>query len=164
MRILSELGEAGCKTSVCLLLQGSKEEVLLAHCVLENLVLECSPVTETLEVPQTALGRIIGTCDNMVLWISKQSYGIRFLDPSVPCESLHCTYNNSNNNSLDSPFAINISQHAVHLLWMFQQDGKVNVECKSPRTTRIYFLLLHSRIILDQPPPTPVCPPPTKYE
>ncbi|XP_075889786.1 tudor and KH domain-containing protein isoform X2 [Nelusetta ayraudi] len=60
VRVFSELGEPGCRTSVCLLLQGSKEEVLLAHCVLENLVIECSPVTETLEVPQTAFGRIIG--------------------------------------------------------------------------------------------------------
>lgn len=66
VRVLSELGEPGCKTSVCLVLQGSKEEVLLAHCILENLVLECSPQTETLEVPQTAFGRIIGTFDGIV--------------------------------------------------------------------------------------------------
>ncbi|XP_029311988.1 tudor and KH domain-containing protein isoform X2 [Cottoperca gobio] len=39
---------------------GSKEQVLLARCVLENLVTDCEPVTEALEVPQTAFGRIIG--------------------------------------------------------------------------------------------------------
>lgn len=67
-KVLSDLGEPGCKTYVTLLLQGSKDEVLLAHCVLENLVLECSPVTETLDVPQTAFGRIIGTFHNIVSW------------------------------------------------------------------------------------------------
>lgn len=54
--------------------------MLLAHCVLENLVIECSPVTETLEVPQTAFGRIIGTFDDIVSVISMQSGGIQFLD------------------------------------------------------------------------------------
>ncbi|XP_074518723.1 tudor and KH domain-containing protein isoform X2 [Halichoeres trimaculatus] len=57
VRVLSESEE---HTAVCFMLQGSKEQVLLARCVLENLVTECEPVTETLEVPQTALGRIIG--------------------------------------------------------------------------------------------------------
>ena len=60
MRVLSESGESGCKTAVCFLLQGSKEQVLLARCVLENLVTDCEPVSEDLEVPQTAFGRIIG--------------------------------------------------------------------------------------------------------
>ncbi|KAM9337023.1 tudor and KH domain-containing protein [Symphorus nematophorus] len=60
VRVLSDLGESGCKTAVCFLLQGSKEQVLLARCVLENLVTDCEPVSEALEVPQTAFGRIIG--------------------------------------------------------------------------------------------------------
>ncbi|XP_070783062.1 tudor and KH domain-containing protein isoform X2 [Enoplosus armatus] len=60
VRVLSDVGEPGCKTAVCFLLQGSKEQVLLARCVLENLVTDCEPVTEALEVPQTAFGRIIG--------------------------------------------------------------------------------------------------------
>ncbi|KAM6898046.1 tudor and KH domain-containing protein isoform 1-T2 [Lycodopsis pacificus] len=60
VRILPDPGEAGCKTTVCFLLQGSQEQVLLARCVLENLVTDCEPVTEALEVPQTAFGRIIG--------------------------------------------------------------------------------------------------------
>lgn len=60
VRLLSDSGEPGCKTTVCFLLQGSKEQVLLARCVLENLVTDCEPVSEALEVPQTAFGRIIG--------------------------------------------------------------------------------------------------------
>lgn len=60
VRVLSDSGEPGCKTAVCFLLQGSKEQVLLARCILENLVTDCEPVTEALEVPQTAFGRIIG--------------------------------------------------------------------------------------------------------
>ncbi|KAF1374301.1 hypothetical protein PFLUV_G00248560 [Perca fluviatilis] len=60
VRVLPDSGEPGCKTTVCFLLQGSKEQVLLARCVLENLVTDCEPVTEALEVPQTAFGRIIG--------------------------------------------------------------------------------------------------------
>lgn len=61
VRVLSDSGEPGCKTAVCFLMQGSKEQVLLARCVLENLVTECEPVAEDLEVPQTAFGRIIGS-------------------------------------------------------------------------------------------------------
>ncbi|KAL7372507.1 hypothetical protein ABVT39_017613 [Epinephelus coioides] len=60
VRVLSDSGEPGSKTAVCFLLQGSKEQVLMARCVLENLVTDCEPVTEALEVPQTAFGRIIG--------------------------------------------------------------------------------------------------------
>ncbi|KAE8284561.1 Tudor and KH domain-containing protein Tudor domain-containing protein 2 [Larimichthys crocea] len=60
VRVLSDSGEPACKTAVCFLLQGSKEQILLARCVLENLVTDCEPVTEALEVPQTAFGRIIG--------------------------------------------------------------------------------------------------------
>ncbi|XP_038591942.1 tudor and KH domain-containing protein isoform X1 [Micropterus salmoides] len=58
VRVLS--GEPGCQAAVCFLLQGSKEQVLLARCVMENLITDCEPVTEVLEVPQTAFGRIIG--------------------------------------------------------------------------------------------------------
>ncbi|XP_069024649.1 tudor and KH domain-containing protein isoform X1 [Embiotoca jacksoni] len=60
VRVLSDSGDSGCKKSVCFLLQGSKEQVLLARCVLENLVTDCEPVSEVLEVPQTSFGRIIG--------------------------------------------------------------------------------------------------------
>ncbi|XP_026208039.1 tudor and KH domain-containing protein isoform X2 [Anabas testudineus] len=60
VRVLSDSGEPGCKSAVCFLLQGSKEQVFLARCILENLITESEPVTVNLEVPQTAFGRIIG--------------------------------------------------------------------------------------------------------
>lgn len=43
----------------------------MAHCVLENLVIECSPLTETLEVPQTAFGRIIGRGGESLKFITR---------------------------------------------------------------------------------------------
>ncbi|XP_028988985.1 tudor and KH domain-containing protein isoform X2 [Betta splendens] len=60
VRVLTDAGESGCKTTICFLLQGSKEQILFARCLLENLISESEPVTEDLEVPQTAFGRIIG--------------------------------------------------------------------------------------------------------
>ena len=48
------------QTAVGLLLRGSPEQILMAKCVLDNLVTDCEPATEVLEVPQTAFGRIIG--------------------------------------------------------------------------------------------------------
>ncbi|KAK7919531.1 hypothetical protein WMY93_010815 [Mugilogobius chulae] len=56
VRVLSD----SISSEVCFLLQGSKEQVLLARCVLESLVTDCEPVSETMGVPQTAFGRIIG--------------------------------------------------------------------------------------------------------
>lgn len=64
MRVLSDSGEPGCKSAVCFLLQGSKEQVFLARCILENLITESEPVTVNVEVPQTAFGRIIGSCQD----------------------------------------------------------------------------------------------------
>lgn len=61
VRVLSDSGEPGCKMAVCFLLQGSKEQVFLARCILENLVTESEPVTVNLGVPQSAFGRIIGS-------------------------------------------------------------------------------------------------------
>uniref|UniRef100_A0A3B4B5V9 Tudor domain-containing protein n=1 Tax=Periophthalmus magnuspinnatus TaxID=409849 RepID=A0A3B4B5V9_9GOBI len=60
VRVMSDTVSSGSKSEVCFVLQGSKEQVLLARCVLENLVTDCEPVSETMEVPQTAFGRIIG--------------------------------------------------------------------------------------------------------
>ncbi|XP_047465862.1 tudor and KH domain-containing protein isoform X2 [Mugil cephalus] len=71
VRVLSDSGEPGCKTAVCFLLQGSKEQVLLARCVLENLVTDCEPVSEVLEVPQTSFGRIIGRGGESVKLITR---------------------------------------------------------------------------------------------
>nr|XP_020464628.1 tudor and KH domain-containing protein isoform X2 [Monopterus albus]XP_020464629.1 tudor and KH domain-containing protein isoform X2 [Monopterus albus]AID66620.1 tdrkh [Monopterus albus] len=71
VRVSSYSGESRCKTDVCFLLQGSKEQVLLARCMLENLVADCEPVTVDLEVPQTAFGRIIGRGGESVKLISR---------------------------------------------------------------------------------------------
>lgn len=60
VRVLSDSISSASKSEVCFLLQGSKEQVLLARCVLESMVTDCEPVSETMEVPQTAFGRIIG--------------------------------------------------------------------------------------------------------
>ncbi|XP_040033376.2 tudor and KH domain-containing protein isoform X2 [Gasterosteus aculeatus] len=54
------VAEPGSPATVCFLLHGSQEQVLLARCVLKNLVSDCRPVVEALEVPQTSFGRIIG--------------------------------------------------------------------------------------------------------
>ncbi|KAM6897192.1 tudor and KH domain-containing protein [Xenentodon cancila] len=58
--VLPESEEPGSKATVCFLLQGLKEQVLLARCVLQNLVIDCEPATDVLEVPQASFGRIIG--------------------------------------------------------------------------------------------------------
>uniref|UniRef100_A0AAV2LGG2 Tudor domain-containing protein n=1 Tax=Knipowitschia caucasica TaxID=637954 RepID=A0AAV2LGG2_KNICA len=60
VRVLSDASSSDSKSEVCFLLQGSEEQVLLARCVLESLVTDCEPVSETMEVPLTAFGRIIG--------------------------------------------------------------------------------------------------------
>lgn len=59
VRISSDGGESECQ-NVSFLLHGSEEQVLLARCVLQNLVIDSEPAEEVLEVPQTAFGRIIG--------------------------------------------------------------------------------------------------------
>uniref|UniRef100_A0A3B5MG62 Tudor domain-containing protein n=1 Tax=Xiphophorus couchianus TaxID=32473 RepID=A0A3B5MG62_9TELE len=60
VRVASYLEETGQKAAVCVQMQGSKEQVLLARCVLENLATDCEPTVEVLEVPQNAFGRVIG--------------------------------------------------------------------------------------------------------
>lgn len=59
VRISSDGAEFECQ-NVCFLLHGSKEQVLLARCILQNLINDYEPVVEVFEVPQTAFGRIIG--------------------------------------------------------------------------------------------------------
>lgn len=59
MRISSDGGEPEGQ-NVCFLLHGSKEQLLLARCVLQNLAIECEPLVEVLEIPQAAFGRVIG--------------------------------------------------------------------------------------------------------
>ncbi|XP_014013604.1 tudor and KH domain-containing protein isoform X2 [Salmo salar] len=65
VRVLSESSQAGegeqsYQNSVCFLLQGSPQQVLLARCALENLATDWETTTDVMEVPQTAFGRIIG--------------------------------------------------------------------------------------------------------
>lgn len=59
VRISSDGGESEGQ-NVCFLLHGSKEQLLLAQCVLQNLAIDCEPLVEVLEIPQAAFGRIIG--------------------------------------------------------------------------------------------------------
>lgn len=68
VRVLSESSQAGegeqsYQNSVCFLLQGSPQQVLLARCALENLATDWETTTDVMEVPQTAFGRIIGKED-----------------------------------------------------------------------------------------------------
>ncbi|XP_029953922.1 tudor and KH domain-containing protein-like isoform X2 [Salarias fasciatus] len=60
VKVVSSCEDAGDQADLSVQLQGTTEQVLLARCVLENLVADCEPVSEVLEVPQTCLGRIIG--------------------------------------------------------------------------------------------------------
>lgn len=48
------------QSSVCFLLQGTTQQNLLAKCALEKLANDSEPITDVIEVPQTAFGRIIG--------------------------------------------------------------------------------------------------------
>lgn len=42
------------------LIQGSPEQILVAQCALEKLANDCEVITDVIDVPQTAFGRIIG--------------------------------------------------------------------------------------------------------
>lgn len=50
------------QTMVNFLIQGSPEQILVAQCALEKLATDCEVITDVLDVPQTAFGRIIGWC------------------------------------------------------------------------------------------------------
>ncbi|XP_035389620.1 tudor and KH domain-containing protein isoform X2 [Electrophorus electricus] len=54
------LGNEEEQSSMCFLLQGTAEQLLLAKCSLEKLASDCELITHILEVPHTAFGRIIG--------------------------------------------------------------------------------------------------------
>ncbi|KAM4624621.1 tudor and KH domain-containing protein isoform 2-T2 [Polymixia lowei] len=87
VRVLSESRELSSQTAVCVLLQGSPEEVLLARCVLENLATDCEPATEVLEVPQTAFGRIIGRGGESLKLITRTT-GARVVCPKERAQGL----------------------------------------------------------------------------
>lgn len=71
VRVLSEGGEASSQNAVCFHLQGSAEQVLLARCALENLASDCEPTSQVLEVPHSALGRIIGRGGESLKFITR---------------------------------------------------------------------------------------------
>ncbi|XP_037546672.1 tudor and KH domain-containing protein [Nematolebias whitei] len=71
VRVLSESGEPGSKANICFQLHGSEEQIVLARCVLENLVIDCEPVSEVLKVPQTSFGRIIGRGGESLKFITR---------------------------------------------------------------------------------------------
>lgn len=60
VKVVSDCEDPADQATLSVQVQGTKEQVLLARCVLDNLVTDCEPVSEVLEVPQTSLGRIIG--------------------------------------------------------------------------------------------------------
>uniref|UniRef100_A0A1A8V3I3 Tudor and KH domain containing n=1 Tax=Nothobranchius furzeri TaxID=105023 RepID=A0A1A8V3I3_NOTFU len=69
VRVFPDPEESGSK--VCVQLQGSKEQVLLARCVLENLAMDAQLVSEVLEVPQTSFGCIIGRSGESLKMITR---------------------------------------------------------------------------------------------
>ncbi|XP_068610640.1 tudor and KH domain-containing protein [Brachionichthys hirsutus] len=73
VKVLSGSAEPGGPTAVCFLLQGSEEQVFLARCFLENMIADCEPTTDTLEVPQTAVGRIIGRGGESIKLITRST-------------------------------------------------------------------------------------------
>lgn len=50
------------QSMVNFLIQGSPEQILVAQCALEKLATDCEVITDVIDVPQTAFGRIIGWC------------------------------------------------------------------------------------------------------
>uniref|UniRef100_A0A8C7VUL0 Tudor and KH domain containing n=1 Tax=Oncorhynchus mykiss TaxID=8022 RepID=A0A8C7VUL0_ONCMY len=77
--LVSDLPQSS-QNSVCFLLQGSPQQVLLARCSLENLAADCETTTDVMEVPQTAFGRIIGRGGESLKLITRTT-GARVLCP-----------------------------------------------------------------------------------
>ncbi|TSK14847.1 MBT domain-containing protein 1 [Bagarius yarrelli] len=73
------------QSSVCFLLQGTTQQNLLAKCALEKLANDSEPITDVIEVPQTAFGRIIGRGGETLKLISRTS-GARL---NCSCERGH---------------------------------------------------------------------------
>ncbi|XP_007250177.3 tudor and KH domain-containing protein isoform X1 [Astyanax mexicanus] len=70
VNVLSDLEKP---SSVCFLLQGTAEQILLAKCTLEKLATDCEVISDVIEVPQTAFGRIIGRGGETLKLISRTS-------------------------------------------------------------------------------------------
>ncbi|XP_039521065.1 tudor and KH domain-containing protein isoform X2 [Pimephales promelas] len=61
------------QSMVNFLIQGSPEQILVAQCALEKLASDCELITEVIEVPQTAFGRIIGRGGETLKFINRVS-------------------------------------------------------------------------------------------
>lgn len=55
------------------LIQGSPEQILIAQCALEKLATDCEVITDVIDVPQTAFGRIIGRGGETLKFINRVS-------------------------------------------------------------------------------------------
>ncbi|XP_042591772.1 tudor and KH domain-containing protein-like isoform X2 [Cyprinus carpio] len=55
------------------LIQGSPEQILVAQCALEKLATDCEVLTDVVDVPQTAFGRIIGRGGETLKFINRVS-------------------------------------------------------------------------------------------
>ncbi|XP_043109917.1 tudor and KH domain-containing protein isoform X2 [Puntigrus tetrazona] len=55
------------------LIQGSPEQILVAQCALEKLATDCEVITDVVDVPQTAFGRIIGRGGETLKFINRVS-------------------------------------------------------------------------------------------
>ncbi|KAI4897196.1 hypothetical protein NFI96_014897 [Prochilodus magdalenae] len=61
------------QSSVCFLLQGTAEQILLAKCALEKMANDSEVISDVIEVPQTAFGRIIGRGGETLKFINRMS-------------------------------------------------------------------------------------------
>ncbi|XP_017339857.1 tudor and KH domain-containing protein isoform X1 [Ictalurus punctatus] len=61
------------QSAVCFLLQGTMQQNLLAKCALEKLASDSELISDVLEVPQTAFGRVIGRGGETLKLISRTS-------------------------------------------------------------------------------------------
>ncbi|XP_016122694.1 tudor and KH domain-containing protein isoform X2 [Sinocyclocheilus grahami] len=61
------------QSMVNFLIQGSSEQILVAQCALEKLATDCEVITDVIDVPQTAFGRIIGRGGETLKFINRVS-------------------------------------------------------------------------------------------
>ncbi|KAF3859072.1 hypothetical protein F7725_021471, partial [Dissostichus mawsoni] len=74
LRVLLDPGEQG-HSSVSFLMQGSQEQVLLARCVLENLLTDCEPLSEALDAVEESLKLITRTTGAKVSCSKEKTLG-----------------------------------------------------------------------------------------
>ncbi|KAK2876265.1 hypothetical protein Q8A67_020361 [Cirrhinus molitorella] len=61
------------QSMVNFLIQGSPEQILVAQCALEKMATDCEVITDVIDVPQTAFGRIIGRGGETLKFINRVS-------------------------------------------------------------------------------------------